>query len=103
MCINTGGEKVFPEEVESTMKAHAVVDDVLVVGVAHEKWGQQVAAVYCANVPEVDEQQLREFCRESLAGYKVPKVFFRVDTVQRNVVGKPDYAWAKSIAEDAPS
>ena len=103
MCINTGGEKVFPEEVESTMKAHAVVDDVLVVGVAHEKWGQQVAAVYCANVPEVDEQQLREFCRESLAGYKVPKVFFRVDTVQRNVVGKPDYAWAKSVAEDAPS
>lgn len=103
MCINTGGEKVFPEEVESTMKAHAVIDDVLVVGLAHEKWGEQVAAIYCANVPEVDEHQLRKYCRESLADYKVPKVFFRVDTVQRNVVGKPDYVWAKSVAEDAMS
>ncbi len=99
MCINTGGEKVFPEEVESTLKQYDAVDDALVVGVAHEKWGQQVVAVYSANVEQVNEDDLRSFCRESLAGYKVPKRFCRVDYVRRNVVGKPDYKWAKSLAE----
>ena len=99
MCINSGGEKVFPEEVESTLKGYDAVDDVLVVGIPHEKWGQQVAAVYCGNTDEVSENDLRKFCRASLAGYKVPKLFMRVEKVQRTVVGKPDYKWAKSVAE----
>ena len=99
MCINSGGEKIFPEEVESTLKGYDAVDDVLVVGMPHKKWGQQVVAVYCANTDEVSENDLRNFCRASLAGYKVPKLFIRVENVQRNVVGKPDYKWAKSVAE----
>jgi acyl-CoA synthetase (AMP-forming)/AMP-acid ligase II len=99
MCINSGGEKIFPEEVESTLKGYDAVDDVLVVGIPHKKWGQQVAAVYCANTDEVSENDLRNFCRASLAGYKVPKLFIRVEKVQRTVVGKPDYKWAKSVAE----
>ncbi len=99
MCINSGGEKIFPEEVESTLKGYDAVDDVLVVGMPHKKWGQQVVAVYCANTDEVSENDLRNFCRASLAGYKVPKLFIRVEKVQRNVLGKPDYKWAKSIAE----
>ena len=99
MCINSGGEKIFPEEVESTLKGYDAVDDVLVVGMPHKKWGQQVVAVYCANTDEVSENDLRNFCRASLAGYKVPKLFIRVEKVQRNVVGKPDYKWAKSVAE----
>ena len=99
MCINSGGEKIFPEEVESTLKGYDAVDDVLVVGIPHKKWGQQVAAVYSANTDEVSENDLRNFCRDSLAGYKVPKLFIRVEKVQRTVVGKPDYNWAKSVAE----
>ena len=99
MCINSGGEKIFPEEVESTLKGYDAVDDVLVVGIPHKKWGQQVAAVYSANTVEVSENDLRNFCRDSLAGYKVPKLFIRVEKVQRTVVGKPDYNWAKSVAE----
>lgn len=98
MCINTGGEKVFPEEVESALKGHPTIDDVLVVGVPHPKWGQQVAAVYSAGEREVDESSLASFCRETLAGYKVPRLFCRVARVERTVVGKPDYGWARTVA-----
>jgi acyl-CoA synthetase (AMP-forming)/AMP-acid ligase II len=102
-CINTGGEKVFPEEVEAVLKAHDSVYDALVVGVPDERWGQRVAAVVQpvpGQRPTLDE--LDAHCRESLAGYKVPRSLVLVDRVVRSPAGKADYRWAKSVAEAPP-
>jgi acyl-CoA synthetase (AMP-forming)/AMP-acid ligase II len=99
-CINTGGEKVFPEEVEGVLKAHPAVYDALVVGVADDRWGQRVAAVVQPTEgasPSLDE--LADHVREALAGYKVPRSLVLVDTVVRSPAGKADYRWAKSVAE----
>jgi acyl-CoA synthetase (AMP-forming)/AMP-acid ligase II len=99
MCINTGGEKVFPEEVEAVLVAHAAVYDVLVVGVPDPRWGQKVAAVVAvAPGAEVDGGALEDHCRQKLAGYKVPRSWTFVDRVQRSPSGKADYAWARSVA-----
>jgi acyl-CoA synthetase (AMP-forming)/AMP-acid ligase II len=99
-CINTGGEKVFPEEVEAVLKSHPSVYDVLVVGIPDERFGQRVAAVVApvaGSAPELDE--LRDHCRAALAGYKVPRALAVVDQVQRSPAGKPDYRWARRVAE----
>jgi acyl-CoA synthetase (AMP-forming)/AMP-acid ligase II len=99
-CINTGGEKVFPEEVEAVLKAHDAVYDAVVVGVADERWGQRVAAVVQpveGVEPTLDE--LVAHCRTSLAGYKVPRSLVLVDAVVRSPAGKADYRWAKSVAD----
>jgi 3-oxocholest-4-en-26-oate---CoA ligase len=102
-CINTGGEKVFPEEVESTLKGHPDVYDVLVVGVDDERWGQRVVAVVQLNDDaKADAEALTAFGRERMAGYKVPKHVIFVPEVQRSPAGKADYRWAKRIAEHAP-
>jgi acyl-CoA synthetase (AMP-forming)/AMP-acid ligase II len=101
-CINSGGEKVFPEEVEAALKAHPAVYDALVVGVSDERWGQRVAAVVQpvdGASPTLDE--LVAHCRESLAGYKLPRSLVLVDEVVRSPAGKADYRWAKSVAEGA--
>jgi acyl-CoA synthetase (AMP-forming)/AMP-acid ligase II len=99
LSINTGGEKVFPEEVESVLIAHPSVQDVLVVGVPDERWGQRVVAVVA---PEAGEQvtldEIRTHCRGELAGYKVPRDLVIVERVQRAPNGKPDYPWAKERA-----
>lgn len=97
--INTGGEKVFPEEVESVLKAHAAVADALVVGVPHERFGEQVAAVVALRpgIDAPDEAELQEHCRSVLAGYKVPRDFRFVDSCQRLATGKPDYPWARRV------
>ncbi len=75
VCINTGGEKVYPEEVEGVLKGHPSIYDVVVVGVPHERWGEQVAAVVVPapglDAPSVDD--LAQFCRGRLAGYKSPR------------------------------
>lgn len=97
--INTGGEKVFPEEVESVLRAHPAVADALVVGVADPRLGQRVAAVVALR-PDVDDpgdEALGEHCRAHLAGYKVPRRWVRVAACRRLVTGKPDYAWARSV------
>ncbi len=101
-CINTAGEKVFPEEVEETLKTHPAVSDANVIGVADEKWGSAVWAVVALDdaageVPTVD--QLRDHCRVTLAGYKCPKQIVIVDHVRRGPNGKADYRWARSVAE----
>jgi len=105
-CINTGGEKVFPEEVEAVLKAHPDVYDALVVGVADDRWGQRVAAVVHltdrASGEQGDIDGLVSFCREHLAGYKVPKQVAFAAAIQRSPAGKADYRWAKQIAEIAP-
>jgi acyl-CoA synthetase (AMP-forming)/AMP-acid ligase II len=113
VCINTGGEKVYPEEVESVLKDHPAVYDVVVVGVPHERWGEQVTAVMQptpgAEIPEGDAlvESLAAHCRGRLAGYKAPKAVTVVDEIKRSPAGKADYRWAKQVvgasAPPAPS
>ncbi|MBL1073580.1 acyl-CoA synthetase [Nocardia sp. 2] len=98
MVVNTGGEKVFPEEVEAIVKAHDSVYDAVVIGVPHERWGQQVAAVISAAHPAVDFAGLDRHVRAHLAGYKLPRRVWVADTVSRTPSGKPDYRWAKAYA-----
>jgi acyl-CoA synthetase (AMP-forming)/AMP-acid ligase II len=98
-CINSGGEKIFPEEVESALKAHPSVFDAIVVGVPDERWGQRVAAVVQprdGETPSVDD--LAAHCRDYVAGYKVPKEVHLVPEVVRSPSGKPDYPWAAKVA-----
>ena len=103
VVINSGGEKIFPEEVETTLKAHPAVFDAIVVGVPDENYGQRVAAVVQlregAEDPGLDA--LQAHAREHIAGYKVPRQVTVVDAVHRTAVGKADYAWAKEVAGDA--
>jgi acyl-CoA synthetase (AMP-forming)/AMP-acid ligase II len=97
--INTGGEKVFPEEVESVLKSHPDVFDAIVVGVPDARWGEQVAALVAprdGRTPTLDE--LAAHTRLALAGYKVPRRLVLVDEVRRTPAGKPDYRWAKETA-----
>jgi acyl-CoA synthetase (AMP-forming)/AMP-acid ligase II len=101
LCINTGGEKVYPDEVEAVLKTHPAVFDALIVGVPDPKWGERVVAVVQPTDPSAPPvlADLDTHCRASLAGYKVPRAVRVVDTVQRNPAGKPDYAWAKAEAQ----
>jgi acyl-CoA synthetase (AMP-forming)/AMP-acid ligase II len=101
-CINSGGEKIFPEEVEAALKAHPAVFDALVVGVDDERWGQRVAAVVQPRPGESPTlEELVEHCRGRIAGYKVPRSLHLVDTMPRHPSGKPDYRRAKAAAEEA--
>jgi len=103
-CINTAGEKVFPEEVEEALKTHPSVEDALVVGLPDEKWGQAVTGVVqLAEGCELDEATLRAHVRRSLAGYKTPKRIFLADRSLRAANGKADYPAAKAAAEAAAS
>jgi acyl-CoA synthetase (AMP-forming)/AMP-acid ligase II len=100
-CINTGGEKVFPEEVEAALKRHPGVYDALVVGVPDDRWGSRVVAVVqpSGDPATFDTEGLLGAVRGELAGYKVPKQVVLVDRVVRSPAGKPDYRWATSVAE----
>ena len=104
MSINTGGEKVYPEEVEGALKGHPDVFDALVVGVPDERYGQCVAAVVQPR-PGVRPSlaELDEFVRTEIAGYKVPRSLWLVDEVKRTPAGKPDYRWAKEQTEARPA
>ena len=97
-CINTGGEKVFPEEVEAVLKAHPGVYDAVVVGVDDERWGQAVTAVVRPVRPDDPLDDLDAHCRERLAGYKVPKRVVVVPEIERSPAGKADYRWARAVA-----
>jgi acyl-CoA synthetase (AMP-forming)/AMP-acid ligase II len=97
--INTGGEKVFPEEVEAVLRTHAGVYDCLVVGAPDDRWGSAVTAVVQPVAgAAVTLDDLAVHCKEHLAGYKAPKRLVLVDRITRSPTGKPDYRWAKSIA-----
>ncbi|MET7742430.1 acyl-CoA synthetase [Streptomyces sp. NPDC005385] len=102
-CINTGGEKVYPEEVEQALKSHPDVYDALVAGVPDARWGNHVAAVVQlragAPLPSLDDIQAH--CRTHLAGYKIPRRLVIADAIQRSPSGKADYRWARSVAADA--
>jgi acyl-CoA synthetase (AMP-forming)/AMP-acid ligase II len=100
MCINTGGEKVYPDEVEAVLKAHPKIADAVVVGLPDERWGERVTAVVSSAAPG-DEPTLDDVsahCRTRLAGYKVPRSMCVVRDVVRTPAGKPDYRWAREVA-----
>jgi 3-oxocholest-4-en-26-oate---CoA ligase len=100
MCINTGGEKVYPEEVEAVLKTHPAIVDAVVVGVPDRRFGEQVAAVLqpvgAGDAPGLEEIQAH--CRSHLAGHKIPRHVVAVDRVPRSPSGKPDYPWAQGVA-----
>jgi len=91
VCINTGGEKVFPEEVEEAIKTHAAVRDAVVVGVPHERFGEMIVAVVEPADEPPAEQDVIEHVRERLAAYKAPRRVLTVDTIGRAPNGKVDY------------
>jgi len=102
--INSGGEKIYPEEVEAALKGHPDVFDALVVGVPDERYGQCVAAVVqprSGTRPTLAE--LDRFVRSEIAGYKVPRKLWYVDEIKRAPAGKPDYRWAKEQTEARPA
>jgi fatty-acyl-CoA synthase len=99
ITINSGGEKIFVEEVERAIAAHPGVYDVVVVGRPSERWGSEVVAVVqLAEGAEASDEELVEVCRTSIARYKIPKAFIRTPKVVRSPAGKADYRWAKEVA-----
>jgi acyl-CoA synthetase (AMP-forming)/AMP-acid ligase II len=99
VCINSGGEKIFPEEVEEVLKSHPEIEDAIVVGVPDERWGQRVAAVIQPRAScEPAPRSIDAHCRKHIAGYKVPRDIHFVSKVQRQPSGKPDYKWARELA-----
>jgi acyl-CoA synthetase (AMP-forming)/AMP-acid ligase II len=102
-CINTGGEKVYPEEVEQALKSHPDVYDALVAGVPDATWGNHVAAVVQlregAARPSLED--IQRHCRAHLAGYKLPRQLVITDTIRRSPSGKADYRWAREVAAAA--
>lgn len=101
--INTGGEKVFADEVEGVIRALSGIVDAVVVGRPSERWGQEVVTLFQTDpTAGVTAEQLAADCRVHLAGYKVPKVFIQVDEVRRHPNGKTDYRWATNVANASP-
>ncbi|HZM81882.1 MAG TPA: acyl-CoA synthetase [Candidatus Limnocylindrales bacterium] len=100
-CVNTGGEKVFPEEVEGALKSHPDVFDAIVIGVPDPLLGQRVAAlVQPRSLNGVDLAALEAHVRTQVAGYKVPRTVWVVPEILRTISAKPDYAWARRYAEE---
>jgi fatty-acyl-CoA synthase len=101
--INSGGEKIFPEEVEEALRAHPAILDAVVAGQPDARWGERVVGVVSARPgePRPDLDALRLFLAGRLAGYKMPKALVWVDEVRRSPAGKQDYRWAKEIAQTA--
>ncbi len=103
VSINSGGEKIFPEEVESAVRSHPDVLDAIVVGAPDDRWGQRVAAIIQPRgerVPSLDDIQV--YCRDHIAGYKVPRQLHVVGRIERSPSGKPDYRWAAGIVAEVP-
>jgi fatty-acyl-CoA synthase len=99
MSINSGGEKIFAEEVEESVKRHPLVDDCLVVGIPDERFGQRVVAIVGSVAPSPPTpEELNDFLRPSLAHYKIPKEVVMRQAVRRAPNGKADYKWAREVA-----
>ena len=98
VVINSGGEKIFPEEVESAVRSHPDIMDAIVVGAPDERWGQTVAAIVQPRPGRSpDLASIQDHCRGTIAGYKVPRRLHTVEVIQRSPSGKPDYRWANDI------
>jgi acyl-CoA synthetase (AMP-forming)/AMP-acid ligase II len=102
VCINTGGEKVYPEEVEEALKTHPAVADAVVVGVPDERFGEAVVAMVQLHPGEetLDEVALAAHVKARLAGYKVPKRMLMVESIGRSPTGKVDYPRLKQLAKE---
>ena len=101
VTINSGGEKIFVEEVERAVAAHPGVYDVVVVGRPSERWGSEVVAiVQLADGASAPDEELVEVCEKAIARYKIPKAFIRTQKVVRSPAGKADYRWAKELATE---
>jgi fatty-acyl-CoA synthase len=102
VTINSGGEKIFAEEVEQALKQHPSVYDAVVVGTPHERWGQQVTAIVTfRDRARASEDELRRAAEAQIARYKLPRAFVFVDRILRSPAGKADYRWAKQKASEA--
>jgi acyl-CoA synthetase (AMP-forming)/AMP-acid ligase II len=102
VTINSGGEKIFAEEVEAALAHHPAVYDVIVAGRPSDRWGNEVVAVVQVRDGfEVSEADLLEECEKHVARYKLPKAFRFVDHMVRSPAGKADYRWAREQAIDA--
>jgi acyl-CoA synthetase (AMP-forming)/AMP-acid ligase II len=96
-CINSGGEKIYPDEIEGALKSHSGVADAMVVGLPDERFGERVVALVVVRGDELPVD-LDEHVRRCVAGYKAPRQVFKVQAVERFPSGKPDYAWARERA-----
>jgi acyl-CoA synthetase (AMP-forming)/AMP-acid ligase II len=104
VSINSGGEKIFPEEVEAAVKSHPAIFDCTIVGVPDDRWGERVTAVVEFRPGQrATLDDLREHCRAKIAGYKLPRQICEVEKIVRSPSGKPDYPWAKKIAAASAS
>jgi fatty-acyl-CoA synthase len=104
MVINSGGEKIFVEEVEETLRSHPEVADALVVGRPSDRFGQEVTAVVqLRSGAEVSPSELREFVAQSIARFKAPRAVAFCEAISRHASGKPDYKWAQLAAQEAES
>jgi fatty-acyl-CoA synthase len=101
-CINTAGEKVYPDEVEQALRLCDGVEDCLVIGLPDARWGEKVAAIVACSADRViDPAELLATARRTLAGYKCPKSVFVCGEIKRGAAGKADYAWAAEFVRDA--
>jgi acyl-CoA synthetase (AMP-forming)/AMP-acid ligase II len=101
VCINSGGMKIFPEEVEQVVKAHPHVFDALVVGAPSERWTEQVGTVVQLRPGKsLTLEDLQAHCRDHIASFKVPRAIQFVEKMQRSPSGKPDYPWAAKCFTD---
>ncbi len=102
-CITTGGEKVFPEEVEEALRSHPAIFDAVVAGQVDERWGERVVGIVSPRVAvaKPDYDAIKSHLSALLAGYKLPKAIIWVDAVKRSPAGKQDYSWAKKVAANA--
>ena len=100
VCINSGGEKIFPEEVEAALKSHPDIVDAIVAGVPDERWGERVAAVLQVRRGGVPPSQaeVEQHLADRIARYKIPRSIRVVETLERSPSGKPDYGWARRVA-----
>jgi fatty-acyl-CoA synthase len=101
VTVNSGGEKIFVEEVEAALLRHPAVVDVVVAGRPSERWGQEVVAIVELTSPAPSDDELLEAAAATIARYKLPKAIVRVPKVVRSPAGKADYRWAASIAAGA--
>ncbi|GAC1610229.1 MAG: acyl-CoA synthetase [Mycobacteriales bacterium] len=103
ICINSGGEKIYPEEVEGALKSHPAILDAVVAGIPDERWGQQVSAVLqvCDGASAPSQTDIEEHLASRIARYKVPRFVHTVPLLQRSPSGKPDYGWATKVLTEA--
>ena len=99
LTINSGGEKIYVEEVERAIAAHPAVTDVIVVGRPSPRWGSEAVAIIALNAEtSVTDNELIDTCRGHIADYKIPKAFIRAPMIIRSPAGKADYRWAAALA-----